>query len=928
MSQKPTLDAHFDPSRIERDSYEKWEKSGYFSPKGNGDTYSIAIPPPNVTGTLHLGHAFQHTIMDTLIRYQRMNGSSTLWQTGTDHAGIATQMVVTEQLKNEGKSLEDIGRDAFIDRVWNWRNRAGGTITDQMRRVGSSVDWENERFTMDEAYSRAVIEVFVRLHEDGLIYKGKRLVNWDPVMETALSDLEVINAEEDGHLWHLRYPLADGVRCSDGKDYVIVATTRPETMLGDTAVAVHPDDSRYRDLIGKSVQLPLADRTIPIIADEYVDMEFGTGCLKITPAHDFNDNEIGQRHDLEVINIFTRQAKINDNAPEKYHGMARFDAREVIVQDLEELALLERVEDYKVQIPRGDRSNAILEPWLTDQWFVDIQPLAEPAIEAVKDGRIEFRPKRWENVYFNWMSDIKDWCISRQLWWGHRIPAWYDQDGNTYVGRNEDEVRSKHQLDQALELNQDSDVLETWFSSALWTFATLGWPEQTQRLNKYHPTSVLVTGHDIIFFWVARMIMMTLRFTEEVPFKTVYVTGLVRDRFGQKMTKTKGNGLDPLDVIDGIKLEDLIAKRTENLTQQSMTEEISRSTEKEYPKGIPSYGTDALRFTLCALASPSSNYNFDLQQVEGYHFFCNKIWNAAKFVLNNIEEDYRFDPGENSIADRWIRSRLSHLIDELREAISTYRFDLFAHHVYQFAWHEFCDWYLEFTKPVLFNELKNSPTYRAAQATLLQVFETLMRLLHPVMPYISEEVWLRIAPYCNENSATIMLCEYPTASDYDKDSEAEDAIQWTQQVITAIRSLKNEREIPPGTEVEIFIEGGTEKDQSIEESTRSLLSRLSKVSNVHWLSGSERVAGSASLVDHLKLLLPFANEEERQQAESRLQVNITKLEQDLSKVQKKLANASFVERAPAEIVAKERERQATIQSQIATLNEQLQLLDG
>ena len=926
MSQKLTLDASFSPSQIEQKTYQHWEKQGYFAPQGNGEAYSIALPPPNVTGTLHLGHAFQHTIMDTLTRYQRMNGQSTLWQTGTDHAGIATQMVVTEQLRSEGKTLESIGRQAFVDRVWKWRTEAGNTITQQMRRVGSSVDWERERFTMDESYSQAVTEVFVRLFEDGLIYRGQRLVNWDPVMETALSDLEVVNVEEEGSLWHIRYPLVDGARTEEGKPYLVVATTRPETMLGDTAVAVHPEDPRYQSLIGKQVTLPLTGRTIPIIADEYVDTEFGSGCVKITPAHDFNDHEIGERHDLPLINIFTREAKINDNAPTKYQGLDRFVARDEILYDLDQRNLIALQDVHEIQIPRGDRSNAVVEPWLTDQWFVSIQPLADPAITAVKNGDIEFEPKRWENVYFNWMSEIKDWCISRQLWWGHQIPAWYDDSQNIYVGRTEEEVRSKHRLSPSIRLTRDPDVLETWFSSALWTFATLGWPEQTQDLEKYHPTSVLVTGHDIIFFWVARMIMMTLKFTGEVPFKKVYVTGLVRDRFGQKMTKTKGNGLDPIDVIDGIDLEDLIDKRTRNLAQRSMSEEISKATKKEYPKGIPGYGTDALRFTMCALASPSSNYNFDLQQVEGYHFFCNKLWNAAKFILSNIDEDEQLQEGELGVADRWIRSRLASLTIQLREAIDTYRFDLYAHHIYQFAWHEFCDWYLEFTKPVLFNEPNNSPSYLAAQSTLVHVFEALMRLLHPAMPYITEEIWGKLAPHCNESSETIMLCHYPEAAIFERDQSAEHAITWLRDMVTAIRSLRNERSIPPRVEVDVFVAGSHAQDRDIELSTRALLTRLAKVKSVNWLAESEKQMGSAKLVNHLNVILPFSTDEERLEEEKRLKQGVAKLEKDLNQVQGKLSNENFVKRAPAEIVSKEQERESTIQSQIATLNEQLSAL--
>ena len=928
MSKQPQLDQHFDPRRIEQETYRRWESNRYFAPSGNGRPYSIVIPPPNVTGTLHLGHAFQHTIMDLLIRYHRMDGRETLWQTGTDHAGIATQMVVSEQLRAAGTSLEDIGRDAFVDRVWEWREQAGGTITQQMRRVGSSVDWSRERFTMDDGFSRAVLEVFVRLYEDGLIYRGKRLVNWDPTMGTALSDLEVINEEEDGFLWHLRYPLSSGRTTKEGKDYLVVATTRPETMLGDTAVAVNPNDERYHDLIGGSVTLPIVGRELPIIGDTYVDMEFGTGCLKITPAHDFNDNEIGERHDLALINIFTAEAQLNENVPEAYRGMDRFEARDAIVANLEAQGLLDSREEYKVQIPRGERSGAILEPWLTDQWFVAIKELAEPAIEAVENGSITFEPKRWENVYFSWMRDIKDWCISRQLWWGHQIPAWYDNDGNVYVGRDEHEARSKHDLADSVELRRDSDVLETWFSSALWTFGTLGWPEQTDEMSKFHPTNVLVTGHDIIFFWVARMIMMTLRFTGEVPFKTVYVHGLVRDKHGQKMTKTKGNGLDPIDVIDGIGSDELVDKRTQNLTQARMAERIEKDTRKDFPEGIPAYGTDALRFAFCAIASPGNSYNFDLQQVEGYHFFCNKLWNATKFVLSNVDAEFRVAQGQDGLADRWIKSRLARLIESSRKAMVDYRFDLLAQNIYQFAWHEYCDWYLELTKSVLFNEKPDTESYVAAQLTLLNVLETLMRLLHPLMPYVTETIWQQVAPMCNAHGETIMLASYPTEAEFKVDSEAEQAILWLQNVVTAVRNLRSERNLPPGKQVEIQLSGCTATDRRFASLTEVSLAREAKISELTFLDDNETPVGSTRVVDNLRITLPFAGAEEREQEMARLNKEITRLQKELDRTLGKLNNENFVSRAPEEVVQKERDRRATFESQLDVLNGQLGLLNG
>ena len=926
MSKQPQLDQHFDPRQIEQQTYRDWETRGFFAPSGNGSPYSIAIPPPNVTGTLHVGHAFQHTLMDVLIRFHRMEGNETLWQPGTDHAGIATQMVVTEKLRSEGVEPAEIGREKFVERVWDWREEAGGTITSQMRRIGSSVDWDRERFTMDDGFSKAVLEVFVRLYEDGLIYRGKRLVNWDPVFGTALSDLEVVNEETDGHLWHLRYPLVGDAKTAEGSNYVVVATTRPETMLGDSAVAVHPDDARYKHLVGKFVTLPLVDKQIPIIADEYVDMEFGTGCLKITPAHDFNDNEVGARHDLPLVNVFTSDAKINDNAPVAYQGLDRFDAREQIVKDLDALGLLDQVEDYKVQLPRGERSNAILEPWMTDQWFVSIQALADPAIEAVKNGSVSFVPQRWENVYFNWMNNIKDWCISRQLWWGHQIPAWYDNEHNVYVGRNESEVREKHNLSATIALKRDPDVLETWFSSALWTFGTLGWPEKSVDLAKFHPTSVLVTGHDIIFFWVARMIMMTLRFTGEVPFKKVYVTGLVRDRHGQKMTKTKGNGLDPIDVIDGIDVESLVEKRTANLTQPRMAERIAKDTRKDYPEGIPAYGTDALRFTFCAIASPSSSYNFDLQQVEGYHYFCNKLWHATRFVLGNIEEGFRVQAGEPSIAERWIQSRLMRLIEKLRDSMLGYRFDLYAQDLYQFTWHEFCDWYVEISKPVLFNESPNSPRYVATLSTLISVLETIVRLLHPVMPFITETIWQKLAPFCGIERETIMLADYPEASLHPTDEDAESALDWLQKTVTVIRNLRNERGTPPGEEVVVQLSEYSEDDLAHATATETLIARLAKVKDLQYVTEEAVQLGSTSVIENLRITLPFASVEERNLEIQRLQKELDKIQKELARTNGKLKNRKFVERAPTEVVEKEKAREEQFKTQLAVLNEQLTVL--
>ena len=924
------LDNSFNPDAIERALYAEWEESGYFTPSPAPEPYSIAIPPPNVTGTLHIGHAFQHTLMDALIRYQRMSGKQTLWQMGTDHAGIATQMIVTEQMATEGVTLEDLGRDAFIERVWKWRQESGGTISEQMRRMGSSVDWSRERFTMDEGFSRAVKLVFIQLYEKGLIYRGKRLVNWDPLLNTALSDLEVINEDEPGSLWHFRYPLADGLLTPDDKAYVVVATTRPETMLGDTAIAVHPDDDRYRSLVGKHAVLPLAGRKLPIISDAYVDPEFGTGCVKITPAHDFNDNEIGHRHGLEEISILSADATINANAPVPYRNLDRFEARKRVIADLDALGLLEAVEDHTIKIPRGERSGEIVEPRLTDQWFVKIEPLAGPAITAVENGDITFIPKQYENLYFAWMRDVRDWCISRQQWWGHQIPAWYDGNGNVYVGQSEEAIRSDADLDADIPLTQDPDVLETWFSSALWTFATLGWPDKTPELDQYHPTSVLVTGHDIIFFWVARMIMMTLHFTGEIPFKQVYVHGLIRDAKGEKMSKTKGNGIDPLDVIDGISLDDLVAKRTQNLTQPRMAEAITLATQKEYPNGIRNYGSDALRFTFCAYASPGRNINFDLNRVEGYHNFCNKLWNASRFVMMNAQSVTELPISEQSLADRWIVSRMRQLIIDTHEAVDSYRFDLFANAVYEFIWHEYCDWYVELTKSVFFDAKADQTEVTAASTTLVNVLEMLLRVAHPIMPYITETLWREIAPLAGIDAKTIMLRPFPQKADADLDEEADTAIEWLKDVVTAVRNIRGERGVKPSQSVVLMLQGGTTRDKQLSITTEKLLQRQAKLSgDIVWLKDDDPVpAGSVQLVHRLKVIVPFTDLDEAKAEQQRLSLEIQKLQTTLGKIATKLDNPNFVEKAPANVVAKEKTRLNELSAQVDTLLEQRVALEN
>ena len=923
------MDKTYQPDSIEQAWYQAWEKAGHFRPSGEGESFAMMIPPPNVTGSLHMGHAFQDTIMDTLVRYRRMQGRNTLWQVGTDHAGIATQMVVERRLAAEGTDRHELGRERFLDKVWEWKAESGGTITQQLRRMGSSVDWSRERFTMDDGLSNAVREVFVRLHSEGLIYRGKRLVNWDPALHTAISDLEVENREEQGHMWHFRYPL------SDGSGHLVVATTRPETMLGDTAVAVHPEDPRYKDLIGQTVRLPLADRDIPIIADDYVDPDFGSGCVKITPAHDFNDYEVGKRHDLPQINLFTIEAHLNDNAPQAYRGLDRFDARKKVVDDLDALGLLEKVEDHTLQVPRGDRSGVVIEPYLTDQWFVAVESLAKPAIEAVENGDIQFVPKNYENMYFSWMRDLQDWCISRQLWWGHRIPAWYDEDGNVYVGRDEDEVRREHNLGDR-PLSQDEDVLDTWFSSALWTFSTLGWPEQTDELKTFHPTDVLVTGFDIIFFWVARMIMMTLKFTGQVPFKQVYVHGLVRDAEGQKMSKSKGNVLDPLDLIDGIDLDTLVDKRTRGLMQPQKEKQIAKRTRKEFPDGINAYGTDALRFTFLSLASTGRDIKWDMGRIEGYRNFCNKIWNAARYVLMNTENQdcgLDADSGEVtlSLADRWIVSALQRAETEVTEALDQFRFDVASHAAYEFIWNEYCDWYLELSKPVLYGDEYSEAEKRGTRRTLVRVLEAILRLAHPFMPFITEEIWQKVAPLAGKTpaaegaDATIMRQPFPVSDGARLDPQAESDIEWIKAVITVIRNIRGEMRIPPGKALDVYLHNGKDIDRERLAANHNFMCRLAKLERITWLNAEDSAPASATgLVGDMEILVPMAGLIDKDAEIERLGKEIEKLRKEVARGESKLRNPNFVDKAPDEVVAKEREKLDDHRSQQARLEEQME----
>ena len=926
------MDKTYKPQELEDRWYKTWEDRGYFKPQGKGDTYCIAIPPPNVTGRLHMGHGFQHAIMDALIRYHRMLGKQTLWQVGTDHAGIATQMVVERQLNTKGTSRQELGREAFVEKVWDWKEESGNIITQQLRRMGSSLDWSRERFTMDQELSEVVQKVFVDLFDEGLIYRGNRLVNWDPQLRTAISDLEVISEEEDGSLWHFRYPLAKDERTLKGEDSIVIATTRPETMLGDTAVAVHPNDERYLHLIGKSVQLPLCDREIPIIADEYVDPEFGTGCVKITPAHDFNDYEVGKRHNLEIINIFTDDALVNENAPETYRGMDRFEARASIVDQLEALGLLERIEAHKLKIPRGDRSGVVIEPYLTHQWYLAIESLAAPAIKAVEDGDIEFVPKNWENTYFSWMRDIQDWCISRQLWWGHRIPAWHDEHGNIYAAADEASVRKKYDLDDTVTLSQDEDVLDTWFSSALWTFSTLGWPNKRDYFDRFHPTNVLVTGFDIIFFWVARMIMMTLKFTEQVPFKKVYITGLVRDEHGQKMSKSKGNILDPIDLIDGISLEALTSKRTADLMQPQLKQKIERHTRESFPNGIAGFGTDALRFTFYSLASTGRDIKFDLGRTEGFRNFCNKIWNAARYVLMNSEEKQlanSLDSKNLSISDRWIISRFERAIKQVDLAMESYRFDLASQQLYEFIWNEYCDWYVELSKPTLWDDEKNSENAQATRFVLIFILEKTLRLLHPFMPFITEEVWQKIAPLININGQSIMMESYPTYDRENIDEEAEEHIEWLKGVILSIRNIRGEMDISPAKSINILLRNGSLTDKERMEIHKPYLQKLAKLKDISWLEdGHEAPASATQRFDELEILVPLEGLIDVDAERSRLMKEINKLLSGLKAVETKLNNKKFVNNAPSSIVIKEREKKNQISSTLESFETQLKNLEG
>jgi valyl-tRNA synthetase len=907
----------YDPQQLERHWYERWEAAECFKTNlaAGSNAYCIMLPPPNVTGSLHMGHAFQDTIMDVLIRYHRMNKLDTLWQVGTDHAGIATQMVVERQLQAKGQSRHELGREKFVEKIWEWKELSKDNISGQLKRLGASVDWTREKFTLDPDLSAAVQYVFISLYRENLIYRGKRLVNWDPVLKTAISDLEVEQIEEEGHMWHIRYPL------QDSDEYVTVATTRPETMLGDVAVAVNPQDPRYQHLIGKQVVLPLCNRLIPIIADDFVAIDFGSGCVKITPAHDFNDNQVGLRHNLASITIMTLDAKINDNAPQKYQGLDRIEARQQIVADLEQANLLVKVDKHTLMIPRGDRSKAIIEPMLTDQWFVKTAPLAKEATKVVVDGQIKFVPENWTKTYFEWMDNIEDWCISRQLWWGHRIPAWYDKEGNVYVGRDLADIRQHYNLPADLQLQQDNDVLDTWFSSALWPFSTLGWPEKTPEFEKFFPTNVLVTGFDIIFFWVARMIMLSLKFTGQVPFKEVYIHGLIQDQDGQKMSKTKGNVIDPIDIIDGISLEDLLYKRTNFLMQPQLAKEIAMKTKKQFPQGIMPHGTDALRFNYCLLATNGRHLRFDLSRLETCRNFCNKLWNASRYVLMKVTASDCFDLNEfteyqPTLINCWIMSELQKLKDNINRYIAMYRFDLASEQIYNFVWKEYCDWYIELSKP-MFNSIESQST----KFTLIKVLAEILHIIHPFMPYITEEIWSHIKVHTKGMSDLLAISSWPQTVQSLINEESVVEINLLKEIITSVRNVLGQMNIAPSKAIELMIESDNDFEIAFVQRNLPLLQSLLNLKQLTFANTTQ--AKATALAGNMKIYIPLTGLIDLKLEKERLAKEINKLIIDIDRIDQKLSNASYIAKAPAEVVMKERQKMQDLDMALEKLRKSL-----
>jgi len=958
------LENAYNPAQVEAGMYQGWEESGYFQPTFDKDeSFSIALPPPNVTGSLHMGHGFNNAIMDALTRYHRMDGDNTLWQPGTDHAGIATQMVVERRLEAQGLKRRDMTRADFIDKVWEWKEESGGNITSQIRRLGSSVDWSRERFTMDDGLSNAVKEVFVRLFDDGLIYRGKRLVNWDPKFQTALSDLEVENHDEKGSLWHFRYHFTDTeLLTQDGKNYLVVATTRPETLLGDTAVAVNPSDERYAHLVGKTITLPITGRVVPIVADDYVESDFGTGCVKITPAHDFNDYELGRRHSLPLINILDERANILpamevypdlqtrepelETTPSEYAGLERFAARKFLVEQAGEQGWLEDIEDYALKAPRAERGGTIVEPWLTDQWYVAVKELAKPAIDAVEDGSIEFVPAQYKNMYMAWMTDLQDWCISRQLWWGHRIPAWYDNaTGETYVARDEAEVRTKYNLSEDVKLRQDDDVLDTWFSSGLWTFSTLDWADvnaDPRVMDTFHPTSVLVTGFDIIFFWVARMIMMTMHFvknedgTPQVPFKTVYVHGLVRDGNGQKMSKSKGNVLDPIDLIDGIELEALVEKRTSNMMNPKDAAKIEKQTRKEFPEGIPAYGTDALRFTFTSLASTGRDINFDLKRVEGYRNFCNKIWNASRFVLMNCVDgdsnakpiDQAANPDVWELPEKWIMSRLNSSIKDIHQHFAQYRLDMVSQDIYEFIWNEYCDWYVELAKASLNDDSVSDERKAQIRYVLLHVLETALRFTHPIMPYLTEQIWQTIAPLLGrKNTDSIVVADYPQTDESQISEQTEADMAWLQELIASVRNIRGEMKLGNAVRLPVLLQNVSQDEEARLSRIKNQFKALAKVESLTIVKeGDEVPLSSSSMVGQLRVLVPMKGLIDPTAELARLGKSYDKLKGQAEGIARKLGNEGFVSKAPAEVVDAEKAKLAELEGQLTAMTAQMEQL--
>jgi len=958
------LESAYNPAEVEAGMYQGWEESGYFQPTFDKDeSFSIALPPPNVTGSLHMGHGFNNAIMDALTRYHRMDGDNTLWQPGTDHAGIATQMVVERRLEAQGIKRRDMTRADFIDKVWEWKEESGGNITSQIRRLGSSVDWSRERFTMDDGLSNAVKEVFVRLFDDGLIYRGKRLVNWDPKFQTALSDLEVENHDEKGSLWHFRYHFTDTeLTTQDGKNYLVVATTRPETLLGDTAVAVNPSDERYAHLVGKTITLPITGRVVPIVADDYVEKDFGTGCVKITPAHDFNDYELGRRHSLPLINILDERANILpamevypdlqtrepelETTPSEYAGLERFAARKFLVEQAGEQGWLENIEDYALKAPRAERGGTIVEPWLTDQWYVAVKELAKPAIDAVEDGSIEFVPAQYKNMYMAWMTDLQDWCISRQLWWGHRIPAWYDDaTGEIYVARDEAEVRTKYNLSDDVKLRQDDDVLDTWFSSGLWTFSTLDWADvnaDPRVMDTFHPTSVLVTGFDIIFFWVARMIMMTMHFvknedgTPQVPFKTVYVHGLVRDGNGQKMSKSKGNVLDPIDLIDGIELEALVEKRTSNMMNPKDAAKIEKQTRKEFPEGIPAYGTDALRFTFTSLASTGRDINFDLKRVEGYRNFCNKIWNASRFVLMNCVDgdsnakpiDQAANPDVWELPEKWIMSRLNSSIKDIHQHFAQYRLDMVSQDIYEFIWNEYCDWYVELAKASLNDDSVSDERKAQIRYVLLHVLETALRFTHPIMPYLTEQIWQTIAPLLGrKNTDSIVVADYPQTDASQISEQTEADMAWLQELIASVRNIRGEMKLGNAVRLPVLLQNVSQDEEARLSRIKNQFKALAKVESLEIVKeGDEVPLSSSSMVGQLRVLVPMKGLIDPTAELARLGKAHEKLQKQADGIARKLGNEGFVSKAPTEVVDAEKVKLAELEGQLTAMTAQMEQL--